>query len=155
MRYSKRGYQKYPSKWGTVFLQLELNWALNSISGFLKKQKIHLFLLHADCCEQAAAVGFKCEPQFKIWISLVYFQGRGLQTAPTAPAAQLHHMQAQRQPKILDCPLSAGGRSKKGKGTRLKGIARDTMQTLIVEAGSPRYPRPVCLVPYDCPVKVV
>lgn len=57
----------------------------------------------------------------------MYFQGQGLQSAYTAPAAQLHHMQTGRQPKILDCPLSAVGRSKKGKYTRLEEIARDMM----------------------------
>lgn len=36
------------------------------ISGFLKKQKINLFFLHTDCCEQVAAVAFEYEPRFKM-----------------------------------------------------------------------------------------
>jgi len=64
-------------------------------------------------------------------------------------------MQIGKQSKISDCPLSAVGRSKKGKCRRLEGIARDTVQNLVVKACSLRCPRPVYLVLSDCPVKVV
>lgn len=42
-------------------------------------------------------------------------------------------------------------RSKKAKCTRLEEIARDTVQILVVAAGS----HPVCLVLFDCPVKAI
>lgn len=70
------------------------------ISVFLRKWKMILFFLHTDCSEQAAEPGgFKCEPQSKMSVSWVYLQGQGLQSAATAPSAQLHHMQAGEQPK--------------------------------------------------------
>lgn len=64
-------------------------------------------------------------------------------------------MQAGKQPKLLDCPLSAEGRAKKGTGTRLEEIVRDTMQTLVADAGFLQYPCPVYLILLDCPAKVL
>lgn len=86
---------------------------------------------------------------------LAEFQVHSLQSAVTAPAAQLHHMQVGEQPKssILDCPLSSVSRSKNGKCRRMEEIARDTVHVLVVAAGSLRYLHPVNLVLFDCPVK--
>lgn len=49
-------------------------------------------------------------------------------------------MQAGELPKVLGCPLPAEGRPKKGARMRLEEILRDTVETLVAEAGFLQYP---------------